>query len=247
MGGRGGRGGVGGGAQGSGGRGAWAVGWGAEGRAEICSTTCIAHQDGDQTVFIKNASAIYCHFVDSGPSQLDHLFYNFSMAFQGSIRRAPHVLSWVTSLSKLKEDPTDAIRKWSANVSKNQALTGGKSMAVKAVLERMPPTVLAFLLEHVGQCGDYEASALSDDVLGSKRIYPGFVFRCVNGREWTNRGRVTTESLEVTAKWVVGNFLRTPKHIRTRQTKAAWEEASLELMGSPFHKRDEGGGSSGGS
>ncbi len=36
---------------------------------------------------------------------------------------------------------------------------------------------------HLGASGDYEQSALSDDVLSIKRIFPGFVFRRVN-KDW---------------------------------------------------------------
>eukprot|EP00969_Alexandrium_andersonii_P034373 1504097-Alexandrium_andersonii.AAC.1 len=89
----------------------------------------------------------------------------------------------------------------------------------------MPANVLAFPMEHLGASGDYEASALSDDVLSSKRIYPGFVFRCIS-KDWSQRGRATAESAEITARWVVGNFTRAPPQLRTRVTKAAWEEAT---------------------
>ncbi len=182
-------------------------------------------KDGQQDFFIKAACSIYCHHVDTGPSQLDKLFYNFSLASRGSIRQAPHVLSWVVALTKLKENPTDCIRKWNSVASKAQQLAGTKALAVRQVLEKMPTAVLSFLLDHLGACGDYEQSALSDDVLSSKRIFPGFVFRNVN-KDWTQRGRVTAESAEITARWVVGTFMRTPQRIRTRVTKATWEEAS---------------------
>ncbi len=109
--------------------------------------------------------------------------------------------------------------------SKNQQLVGAKAVAVQLVVETMPPAVLSFLVEHLGACGDCEASAMSDDVLSSKRIVSSFVLRNRN-KDWNHRGRVTAESAEITARWVVGNFMRTPLRIRTRVSKALWEEAS---------------------
>ena len=77
-----------------------------------------------------------------------------------------------------------------------QQLRGSKAVAVKTVSERMPSSILSLLLQHVGSCGDYESSALSDDILSTKRIYPGFLFRSTITKDWNLRGRVTEESME---------------------------------------------------
>ena len=162
----------------------------------MCAVTCYLDHWAEatpdaQSMLINAACNIYCYNVDPGPSRRDKLFYNFTLASRGSIRRAPHVLAWVEALTKLKEDPSVIVRKWNAMASTTQQLRGNKAMAVKTVIERMPSSVLSLLLQHVGSCGDYESSALSDGILSTKRIYPGFLFRSTITKDWNLRGRVT--------------------------------------------------------
>ena len=69
------------------------------------------------------------------------IFHRNKIDARGSIRKAPHVISWTTSLDKLREagdqDPS-AIKAWNAESSKQHQIQGAKAQALKHVLGLMP-------------------------------------------------------------------------------------------------------------
>ena len=101
---------------------------------------------------------------------------------------------------------------------------GSKAAAVKLVLDQMPKESLHAVQQHVGRMTSYESSAVSDDVLGNKRLYPGHHFKSAS-KGWENRGKVTETSFKVMVCFMIKSFEATPATIRTKPNKAKWEEA----------------------
>ena len=161
--------------------------------------------------------------VHATPSEA--MFFNFKMSVRGSIRKPPNVITWVLCLQKLKVlDAGATIRAWNQSSSKGSLLMGSKAAAVKLVLDQMPKESLHAVQQHVGRMTSYESSAVSDDVLGNKRLYPGHHFKSAS-KGWENRGKVTETSFKVMVCFMIKSFEATPATIRTKPNKAKWEEA----------------------
>ena len=130
-------------------------------------------------------ACIYIHHVKHSTLE-NEVFHNFRTSLRGSIRKPPHMLTWVSVLSTLKgkgyEDSAAVIGRFNQTVAKAQQLIGSKAVAVGNLLFHLPPDVLSFLHTHVSQHG-WEQCALSDDNLASKKILPNFVFKPVH-KSW---------------------------------------------------------------
>jgi hypothetical protein len=71
---------------------------------------------------------------------------------------------------------------------------------------RIPPCgqdTLQLILNHISELG-WDGSAFSDDALANKRILPGFVFKHISDKCWSERGRVTPASMTVMVRHVIG-------------------------------------------
>ena len=67
------------------------------------------------------------------------------------------------------------------------------------------------ILGHVSDLG-WDASAFSDDSLANKRIFPGFVFKHISDKNWSERGKVTSWSMNVMVRHVIGT--PGPQHVK---------------------------------
>ena len=71
------------------------------------------------------------------------IFHRNKIDARGSIRKAPNVISWTTSLDKLREagdkDAATIIRAWNSESSKSHQIVGAKAQALKKCLARCQP------------------------------------------------------------------------------------------------------------
>jgi hypothetical protein len=124
----------------------------------------------------------------------EEMFFNFRISQRGSIRRPPSSLTWALSLRSLAEqygekDAAVVIKQWNTMSAKSGQLGGGKVASVRNLLEACPPAALNMIIQHVHRHG-WDNCAFSDDSLGSKKIWPGWQFRCTTSKTWTNRLKV---------------------------------------------------------
>lgn len=104
-------------------------------------------------------------------------------------------------------------------------------------------------MSHVSELG-WDACVFSDDALANKRILPGFCFKHISDKAWSERGRVTPASMTVMVRHMIGSsgpqlcsgtvvgsveiggivvlatrprFVRTPVALRKKADKNSWE------------------------
>ncbi len=195
--------------------------------SHVIDADIVAELKSKMSKLFESSRKIWCYRMTYG-SKRDELFANFALSARGSIRKPPHTLQWVAALKKLdaadEASANSIIKAWNSQVARASHLAGAKAVGVRNVLGSMPEEVYELLLDHVSKCS-WDGCALSDDVLQSKKIYPGFVFRAT-AKEWTARGKVTPETMRATALHITEIFRRTPKHLRRRPDRAHWEEIS---------------------
>ena len=131
-------------------------------------------------------------------SPRDALFQNFKMAGRGSIRKPPNLIDWVHSLKQLAQtagerDSGVIIKLWNGQCAAVLQIVGRKAMALKNLLDMMPPAGLELVTRMVSATG-WEDGCWTEDALASKRIFPGYAFRCHDSKAWTARQTVTTTS-----------------------------------------------------
>ena len=168
-----------------------------------------------------SSRAIHCHHTRYDAIR-DEVFANFAASVRGSIRKPPHTLQWATSLKKLgaTDDVTAQaiIKAWNARSSRAGQLVGARSIGVRNILSLMPSSVQEMIVSHISECG-WENSALSDDVLQSKKLYPPHAFR-TTCQEWTGRGKVTATSMGAACAHFISSFLQKPKNARVKPDRA---------------------------
>ena len=96
---------------------------------------------------------------------------------RGGILKAPNVISWTTSLDKLRlagdRDAGAIIKSWNTESSKHHQIVGAKAQALKNVLGQMPAnTFTTIVLPAVSELG-WENCPWCDDTFSNKRIFPG--------------------------------------------------------------------------
>ena len=116
------------------------------------------------------------------------------------------------------------IKTWNGKVARASQLVGARAVSVKNVLTVMPSQVRDYMMDNISREG-WDNCCLSEDILQSKKVYPRFVFRA-SSKEWTTRGKVTPESMLLTARYIVGKFDRTPKNMRRKPDRKQWEDIS---------------------
>jgi hypothetical protein len=134
------------------------------------------------------------------------------------------VLTWIQALLKSQEDGLSVMRDWNRVASENGELVGHKALAVKQLLETFPRKGLDLLLKHVSEYG-WEASAFTEDALGSKKLLPNQSFRTTGGKEWSRRARTCNESCVMAVEYMIKKFEATPQRLRVKPPKGAWEDA----------------------
>lgn len=131
----------------------------------------------------------------------ERLFHTFKVSVRGSIRRAPNTVTWVQSLLVLRghgvADASSILRKWNSEASKSSQVVGSKSTGVKHLIDNTPRNVLNIIIQHVSEFG-WDDCIFTNDAFSSKKHLPGYVFRSVASKAWSDRGRVTTDSMTVT-------------------------------------------------
>ena len=107
----------------------------------------------------------------------------FKLSVRGSIRQAPSVITWITTLSNMKQwgpmDPQTAIKDWNAEAPPSGKLVGAKATAVQLLLDKMPEATLKMIIDHVS-VHTWSASLFSDECLASKKISWLCLFRLCN-------------------------------------------------------------------
>ncbi len=144
---------------------------------------------------------IFCYCLTM-PDRRAQMFLNFRLSNRGSIRKPPHVFSWVFSLEILMKengdaDATNVIKVWNTEASDNSQLVGSKATAVRLVLT-MPLPAKTEIRTYVGLVG-WDNCPWNEDALSSKKIYPSansagvVVLKPKMG--WPDRLRITSESM----------------------------------------------------
>ena len=192
--------------------------------SQVMETNAVAKMRAELPKLYESSRAIWClrfHFA----SKRDELFHNFQASARGSIRKLPNVLQWVASIKNLaiteEAGAANLIKQWNLTASRFAQLSGSKSMGVKHVLA-LPQQIYNILEHHVSQYG-WDGCVLSDDVFTSKKITPGSNYRSTI-KEWTARGKVTTQSVMLCFQHIIGEYNKTPKHMRQKCSKSTMEQ-----------------------
>eukprot|EP00959_Pyramimonas_sp_CCMP1952_P315467 6602620-Pyramimonas_sp.AAC.1 len=86
------------------------------------------------------------------------MMLNFKQSVRGAIRQPPNVVTWIVTLMRLQKsgaavDPQIVVQEWNNTCPKQSQLKGGQAMAAQLVLEKMPPSLLSKVVDHVYQVG----------------------------------------------------------------------------------------------
>ena len=105
------------------------------------------------------------------------IFHKNKIDARGNIRKAPIVISWTTSVDKLRDagdkDPSVIIKAWNAESSKQHQIQRAKAQALKHVIGLMPTNIFTTIeLPAVSELG-WVKCPWSDDTFSNKRIIPG--------------------------------------------------------------------------
>jgi hypothetical protein len=144
-------------------------------------------------------------------SKREEIFSNFRLSHQGAIRKAPSAITWVVALEALHEEhgETDAaavLKVWNASASKQSQIVGGKAQTVKNIMQLMDKGAKVELIKHVAEHG-WESCAWTDDVLASKKMYPGFAPRG-GSKLWNERQKITGKSCKLMVESVQANHAK---------------------------------------
>ena len=177
---------------------------------------------------IRNIEVVNLRFA----TKRDEIFGNFILSHRGEIRKPPSILTWVFSLKKLRDEYSDSdagavIRQWNSKVTRAGQLQGGKAQGVKNVLELMPEEAWLVVLADESRHGR-ENSPYTDELMASKKIYPGSHFKAAHCKAWTSRMTITRQSVLVFVKRVSAEWEKTPQFLRRRYVKGVGEEIAMK-------------------
>jgi hypothetical protein len=144
---------------------------------------------------------------------------------------APKVMTWMWTLEDLKKggtQPTNVIVRWNGMSAKAHQITGGKRVALLNVLESYPDNARQHLLNHVALLG-FDDSCLSDDMLASKKVLPGYQFRTTgtSNKPWLGRKKVSEQSLGLATHKACANHAAKPHSLRMKMTRSDWEDFAM--------------------
>ena len=158
--------------------------------------------------FTKSCLAVYC-FRPACATKKQEAYYNFKLSVRGSIRQAPSCITWLLMLQNLRRsgmaDASSIIKEWNETSGKGSALIGAKAQAVKLLIEKAPPLAIEFLAAHVSAFG-WTGCAFSDDGLGSKKTFPGNVFKHARPG-WSDRCRVNEQVYTIYVEYSVNDWV----------------------------------------
>lgn len=142
-------------------------------------------------------------------SKRAEMFANFKLSQRGAIRKPPNVASWVYALETLQQkhgesDTNSVVSTWNSSVAKANQLVGAKGMAVRNVLSLMPAEAKRAFMTHVSEFG-WDGCAWTEEVLGSKKIYPGHAPR-VGSKSWSDRLKRTEKSTCLMVSFIQADF-----------------------------------------
>ena len=171
-----------------------------------------------------SCQAIYVHHIKHVSLQ-DEVFYNFRVSLRGAIRRPPNLLTWVGTLSQLKqkgyEDSAAVISRFNSGVAKNFQLVGSKATAIGNLMTLFPADLLALLQNHVSKYG-WDSCVLSDDNLSTKKILPNFVHKSPR-KSWKKFAAMSVTSTTLTFRRLMRDFGKASPHGRRKADKATVE------------------------
>ncbi|OLP74068.1 hypothetical protein AK812_SmicGene46500 [Symbiodinium microadriaticum] len=169
-------------------------------------------------------------------------FYGFKISSRGSLREAPTAVTWVHALLNLQKtgryDCQNVLTAWNTRSTRSDQVTGGKYMSVKNLLE-LPDKARGLVLDAVSRLG-WRASPFSDDNLSSKKLVPGFVFRCTaklnKSSKWPKLNVVSAESAALCLESAIATFEASP--LKKKLSKTELEER-LEMCTLACGLRDD--------
>ena len=157
---------------------------------------------------------------------------NFAISHRGEIRKPPSVLSWVHSLTLLRDEYADGdagsiIRQNNLQGTNASQLVGGKAQSVKNLMDLMPPEALVEVMKAEALYGR-DGSPYHEVMFATKKIYAGSHFRAANCKKWTQRMVVTPMSVVCMFKRMNSHWAKTPPMMRRKFSKLDAEELALK-------------------
>ena len=151
---------------------------------------------------------------------------NFKLSCRGSIRKPPNVITFVGTVFNLglteEKDFTSFAKDWNKASSKQFQITGQKAMTLKLMVTTAPRNVVDSILSCVSSFG-WAGCPYSDDSLSSRKIYPGFQFRCTTSRKWMTRLKTSAASMSLHIQKVGSVHGSTPWYMRGKMEKTTME------------------------
>ncbi len=177
----------------------------------------------------ESVQMIHVHCVKHLTLQ-DEVFHNFRLSIRGSLRRPPNVMTWVGTLSKLRnkgyQDCTSLIARFNQTVAISFQLIGGKSVAVGNLMNFFSQDLLDYIQAHVSQWG-WEGCCLSDDVLSSKKILPTHVFKSPH-KSWKRLVAMSEDSCMLLFRRIFSDHEKAPgKKMEKSTVEQQAERAAL--------------------
>lgn len=153
---------------------------------------------------------------------------NLAHSCRGAIRRPPNVMTFTGMAYNLIQagdtDFTSFTRDWNSKSTKQFQIIGQKMMTMKLLIETVPGKLLAdVILRSVGELG-YDNCPFSEDNMASKKIYPGYSFKCTGSKKWAGRKKVTQDSFELHMRRVATLHKALLPHMRKKPDKVMMEE-----------------------
>ncbi|CAE7275539.1 unnamed protein product [Symbiodinium sp. CCMP2592] len=190
----------------------------------------------------KSLQRIQCKSIECSDAQEQlHRFYGFKISSRGSLREAPTAVTWVHALLNLQKtgryDCQNVLTAWNSRSVKADQVTGGKYMSVKNLLD-LPDKARGVVMDTASRLG-FKSCPFSDDNLSSKKLVPGFLFRCppkLKNSKWPKMSTVTAESTALCLESAVSSFEASP--LRKRLSKSDLEER-LEMCTLAVGLRDD--------
>ena len=171
-----------------------------------------------------SCGVVYVHHIKHFSLQ-DEVFYNFRVSLRGSIRRPPNLLTWVGTLSQLKqkgyEDSAAVISRFNSGVGKSFQLVGSKATAIGNLMSLFPADLLTLLQAHVSKYG-WDSCVLSDDNLSTKKILPNYVHKSPH-KSWKKLAAMSVVSTTLTFRRLTRDFDKMSPHARRKADKATME------------------------
>ena len=161
----------------------------------------------------------------------DQTFHNFNIGCAGSIRKAPNVMTWASTIRSLcaqgDSDSGSILRSWNKQSARQFQVTGNRAQAIKNMIDVIGNDTRELLIAHVAKWG-WDNCCFTEDGLACRQQYPGRHFRCTTSKQWTERLVVTSESCHNHFRRLIHDFEASPTQGR-KKIKKDYLEESTEL------------------